>query len=90
MLMMNKSELPAVFSVDRAFETLFSQVILEDLQKALRQMQDWQMLSVEERYLNMMRDHGGLINRVPLKYIAGYLGVAPPSLSRLRKRLGKK
>ena len=89
-LMLNKSELPEVFSIDAAFETLFNRAILEDLQRLMLYAQEKQTQSVEERYVKMMTMHPELLNRVPLKYIAGYLGVAAPSLSRLRKRLAGK
>ena len=88
--MLNKSDLPAIFSIDPAFSALYSQAILEDLQKVIKHIQDRQVQTVEERYLQLMSLHQDLFNRVPLKYIAGYLGMAPPSLSRLRKRLAGK
>jgi len=37
------------------------------------------------RYLEFMKNYPGLTNRVPLTYIASYLGVTPQSLSRIRK-----
>ncbi|PTS94165.1 Crp/Fnr family transcriptional regulator [Pedobacter sp. HMWF019] len=40
----------------------------------------------EERYLNLMQEHPGWINRIPLKYLASYLGLVPETLSRIRKR----
>lgn len=39
------------------------------------------------RYLEFMENHGSLINRVPLTYIASYLGVTQQSLSRIRKNI---
>jgi CRP-like cAMP-binding protein len=89
-LLLNKSELPLIFAIHPAFEVLFNQLILEDLQRLLSYSEERQLLSAEERYVNMMNTHPELLNRVPLKIIAGYLGVAPPSLSRMRKRLARK
>ncbi|HLZ88347.1 MAG TPA: Crp/Fnr family transcriptional regulator [Puia sp.] len=86
-LLLNKSEMPAIFSIHPAFASLYNQTILEDLQKVIRYVQEQQTQTVEERYLSLMDRQENLFNRIPLKYIAGYLGVAPPSLSRLRKRL---
>lgn len=45
--------------------------------------------SVEERYLQLEKDMPQLFQRVPLHYIASYLGIEPESLSRLRRRLAK-
>lgn len=39
------------------------------------------------RYLEFMENHPSLINRVPLTYIASYLGVTLQSLSRIRKNI---
>ena len=38
-----------------------------------------------ERYLTFLRDYPGLDRRVPLRYIASYLGITPTQLSRIRK-----
>jgi CRP-like cAMP-binding protein len=39
------------------------------------------------RYLEFMENHPTLINRIPLAYIASYLGVTQQSLSRIRKNI---
>ena len=39
------------------------------------------------RYLEFMEKFPGLVNRVPLSYIASYLGIAQQSLSRIRKNI---
>ncbi len=46
--------------------------------------------SPEERYLNLMETRPDLFLRVPQHQIASYLGMAPESLSRIRKRTIKK
>ena len=43
-------------------------------------------LSAEERYQLFLRDNGDLLNRVPLKHIASYLGITQETLSRLRSK----
>jgi CRP-like cAMP-binding protein len=47
-------------------------------------------LSPEERYLKLMKDRPKVIAKVPLKYIASYLGITPEALSRIRKRMATK
>lgn len=39
------------------------------------------------RYLEFMKNYPSLINRIPLVYIASYLGVTQQSLSRIRKNI---
>ena len=41
----------------------------------------------EEKYLLLMKEQPQLFQRIPLHYIASYLGIEPESLSRIRKRL---
>jgi CRP/FNR family transcriptional regulator, anaerobic regulatory protein len=43
--------------------------------------------TAEERYLTLMKERPKVFERVPQHYIASYLGIQPPSLSRIRKRL---
>ena len=38
------------------------------------------------RYQNFLRDLPAIARRVPLQYIASYLGIAPQSLSRIRRQ----
>lgn len=42
--------------------------------------------SPEERYHDLLRNHPEILQRVPLHYIASYLGITPVSLSRIRNR----
>jgi CRP-like cAMP-binding protein len=41
----------------------------------------------EERYLDLLQSGTDIINRVPVQYIAQYIGITPVSLSRIRKRI---
>lgn len=41
----------------------------------------------EERYLELFSERPELIQYIPLKYIASYIGVTPQALSRIRKRI---
>jgi len=43
-------------------------------------------LSAEERYQIFAKDNTDLLNRVPLKHIASYLGITQETLSRLRAK----
>ena len=44
-------------------------------------------MSATERYLELLNRNPKLIQQIPLKYIASYLGIQPESLSRIRKQI---
>ncbi len=46
-------------------------------------------LTPEQRYLNLLAEYRDILNRVPMKIIASFIGIAPESLSRIRKRIAK-
>ncbi len=52
----------------------------------MRRAYDVMFLSAEERYQIFVNDHNDLLNRVPLRYIASYLGITQETLSRLRAK----
>jgi CRP-like cAMP-binding protein len=56
----------------------------------MRRLQEVKTLSAEERYLDLIKKFPEIFQRIPLQYIAMYLDIEPPSLSRLRKRLSEK
>lgn len=48
---------------------------------------DLQTLSAKERYEQLLQKSPEIIKRAPLYHIANYLGIAPKSLSRIRKEI---
>jgi len=44
-------------------------------------------LSPEKQFEELLENKPGILQRVPQRYIAQYIGIAPESLSRIRKRL---
>ncbi|WP_341227787.1 Crp/Fnr family transcriptional regulator [uncultured Arcticibacterium sp.] len=59
------------------------------LQKILAEekerMTDMATLTADERYLKLMKEKPNIVQNVPLKYIASYLGIKAESLSRIRR-----
>jgi hypothetical protein len=90
MLVLEKDKLPIIFSMNQKFETLFTQILAEELSRLLLADHQRRTQSIESRYLHFIDTCPGAFNRIPLKHIAGYLGIEPPSLSRLRRRLARK
>ena len=46
--------------------------------------------SAETRYLDLIKMQPDIFNHIPLYHISSYLGIAGPSLSRIRKRIARK
>jgi CRP-like cAMP-binding protein len=86
-LILYKDDLEKILKLNPKFETLFTKILAEDLGNVLKNQQNIKEQSVEERYLTLEQRYPGALQRIPVKYIAGYLGIEPESLSRLRRRL---
>jgi len=48
---------------------------------------NFQVLSAKERYETLLKKHPEIFQKVQLYHIANYLGIAPKSLSRIRKEV---
>lgn len=53
--------------------------------KIVQQSIDFQALNASQRYDKMVNKYPDIFHKIPLYHIANYLGVAPKSLSRIRK-----
>lgn len=50
-------------------------------------LQEIQTETAENRYRKMIENNPELLQRIPLKYLASFFGIAPQSLSRIRKKI---
>jgi CRP-like cAMP-binding protein len=89
-LILSKEDLEKILKSNPKFETLFTKILAEDLASVLKNQQRMKEQDIEERYLSLEKKYPGGFQRIPVKYIAGYLGIEPESLSRLRRRLAGK
>ena len=53
-------------------------------------MESFLFLNGEQRYLDLLKNQPYIFDRIPLYYIASYLGIERESLSRLRKKIARK
>ena len=64
----------------------FARKLIQEVQTYTDEiLEELQTETAENRYKKMLFEHDTLLQRVPLKHIASYLGIAPQSLSRIRK-----
>jgi len=69
--------------IERLGRILMEQAYL----KTVGQSINLQLLTASERYENLLRNYPEIFQKVQLYHIANYLGIAPKSLSRIRKEL---
>lgn len=69
--------------IERLGRILMEQAYLKLVQQSI----DLQVLTATERYGNLLRKFPEIFQRVQLYHIANYLGIAPKSLSRIRKEI---
>jgi CRP-like cAMP-binding protein len=68
--------------LERYFRILFQKAYINALNRLNATMWETAM----DRYNEMLKEHPEVFQRVPLVYIASYLGITPESLSRIRKQ----
>jgi len=71
------------------FEKLCLIISEQLLENNLASFADFKNSTPEQRYLSLLKNRPGLLQRVPQHQIASYLGMKPQSLSRIRKRLAQ-
>ncbi|QBN17737.1 Crp/Fnr family transcriptional regulator [Flavobacterium nackdongense] len=69
--------------IERLGRILTEQAFIKFVQQTL----EFQTLSAKDRYENLLKNHPEIFQKVQLYHIANYLGIAPKSLSRIRKEL---
>jgi CRP-like cAMP-binding protein len=68
--------------------TNFARKIIQEVQFFTEEiLEELQTETAELRYQKMLKNSAALTKRILLKYLASYLGIAPQSLSRIRKKM---
>jgi CRP-like cAMP-binding protein len=47
----------------------------------------FKLLSPEERYLHLLKNQPHYLQRIPITYLASYLGMSRETLTRIRKKI---
>jgi len=69
--------------LERYFRILFQKAYINSLNRLSATM--WE--TAIDRYNEMLKENPEIFQRVPLVYIASYLGITPESLSRIRRQI---
>ena len=88
--LIDNQELEKIFAEIPKFERYF-RILAQNRFIALQERINGDLSdSAEERYLDLLNRYPTLPQRVPQQYIASFLGIQPPSLSRIRKQLAER
>ncbi|MFT6503170.1 MAG: CRP-like cAMP-binding protein [Crocinitomicaceae bacterium] len=67
-------------------ERLFRKIFENSYVETVNRIESLQFHTAEERYTNLLNQSKNIVQRVPLKHIASYLGITQVSLSRIRAK----
>lgn len=67
------------------WDAIVSKMTAKGLADKLNRISPMMVEDATERYLNFLANFPGLANRIPLSFLASYLGITQSSLSRIRK-----
>jgi CRP-like cAMP-binding protein len=87
LIAIDANKLFILFDAFPEIERLFRKIIEQAYVKTINRLESIQFNTAEERYTNLLNEHKDVLKRVPLKYIASYLGITQVSLSRIRASL---
>lgn len=89
-LIMNFADMEHLYTINDRLALAGSLLMKRQLANAYQRLDAHLLHSPEERYERLLTTIPQLAQRVPQKYIASYLGIAPGSLSRIRRRMAQR
>lgn len=72
---------------DKKIENLVNMLYLNEVGNLERRNKKLMLLNAEKRYISFCKEYPTLSSRVAQKYIASYIGIQSPSLSRIRRKI---
>ena len=86
LIVIDKSDMDFLYSHIPVWQEFGRKVWEQMSVRMINQIVSFQTLSAEERYLQFMNTPE-LLQKVPVKYLASFLGITPNALSRIRKNI---
>lgn len=75
-----------LYNLHHDIERLFRLIFEREYVNTVKRIESLQFMSAKERYLELL-ETTDFVQKIPLKYIASYLGITQVSLSRIRANL---
>lgn len=85
LLRVNREDVDVIFKKSITVKDYTMLILQRFLEEEKKRMNDLATLTAELRYGKFIRNCPGIIQNIPLKMIASYLGIKPESLSRIRR-----
>jgi CRP-like cAMP-binding protein len=79
-----------LYKTSHAWERFGRLLAQEAFNVAIERAESFLFKTPEERYIDLVTKHPGLVQEIPLYHISSYLGIQGPSLSRIRKRISRR
>lgn len=89
-LLLTKSRQDILFAEVPKFERFFRILIENSLVANQQRLLNNLSLTAQERYQDFCRQYPSLVNRLPQKHMAAYLGITPEFFSKMRNELLRK
>jgi CRP/FNR family transcriptional regulator, anaerobic regulatory protein len=87
LLCISKKDLENLYESEMKWQK-FGRLLMESfLLEKEKRIIDQISLTAQERYIKLLETNPGLIQHVPIQYIASFIGINPESLSRIRKQI---
>lgn len=85
----NGADLEKILTIDESFKNWMLLYLRDRLIYYTRLHSSFILDTPEQRYVKLKEEYPFIVDRIPLHYIASYLGITPVSLSRIRSRIKK-
>lgn len=83
----SRPDLEILFSTNEKWGTFGRKLMESFLIEKEERIIDQISLTAQQRYIKLIETHPGIVQNVPIKLIASFIGVKPESLSRIRKHI---
>ncbi|WP_395063250.1 Crp/Fnr family transcriptional regulator [Flavobacterium sp.] len=87
LIVFSKSDWQELLNTIVGWDTIVHKIIAKALMQKVARRSPLVTEDATERYIKFLEIYPNVVNRVPLSYVASYLGVTQSSLSRIRKKI---
>jgi len=86
-ILLSKTGLERLKKTNIEIANLLIEFFSSSLILSQKRMESLQFETAKQRYSNLLKEQPSILNRVPLQYIATYLGITQETLSRIRSKV---